>query len=129
MPKILLVEDNEQNRDLLSRLLQQRGYTVVTAVDGKEGIATAQAALPDVILMDLHLPDVDGWEATRGLKAEPETRAIPVIALTAYAATGDRERALEAGCEDYHEKPVEFSRLLMQIEALLKSAPSRGLEN
>lgn len=126
MPKILLIEDNEQNRDALSRRLQRQGYTIVIAVDGKEGIAMAQSALPDVILMDLNLPDVDGWEATRRLKAAAETQAIPVMAMTAHAIAGDRERALEAGCDDYHAKPVDFPRLLTQIEALLKkSADSR----
>jgi CheY-like chemotaxis protein len=126
MPKILLIEDNEQNQYALSRLLQQQGYTVVVAGDGKEGIATAQSALPDVILMDLNLPDVDGWEATRILKATAETQAIPVVAMTAHAIAGDRERALEAGCDDYHAKPMDFPRLLAQVEALLKkSADSR----
>lgn len=120
MPKILLIEDNEQNRDALSRRLQRQGYTIVIAVDGKEGIAMAQSDLPDVILMDLNLPEVDGWEATRRLKAAPETQAIPIMAMTAHAIAGDRERALEAGCDDYHAKPVDFPQLLTQIEALLK---------
>jgi two-component system cell cycle response regulator DivK len=122
MPKILLIEDNEQNRDALSRRLQRRGYDVILAFDGKQGIALAQAELPDLVLMDLNLPDVDGWEATRQLKAAPETSAIPVIAMTAHAIAGDQERALQAGCDDYHAKPVEFPRLLTQIEALLKKA-------
>jgi CheY-like chemotaxis protein len=120
MPKILLIEDNEQNRDALSRRLQRQGYTIVIAVDGKEGIAMAQSDLPDVILMDLNLPEVDGWEAARRLKAAPETQAIPIMAMTAHAIAGDRERALEAGCDDYHAKPVDFPQLLTQIEALLK---------
>ena len=126
MPKILLVEDNEENRDVLSRRLQQQGYTILIAVDGKEGIEMAQSALPDLILMDLNLPDVDGWEATRRLKAAPETQVIPVIALTAHAVTGDRERALEAGCDNYHAKPMDFPHLLAQIEALLKQKPVKG---
>jgi two-component system cell cycle response regulator DivK len=120
MPKILLIEDNEQNRDALSRRLQRRGYDVILAFDGKQGIALAQAELPDLVLMDLNLPDVDGWEATRQLKAAPETSAIPIMAMTAHAIAGDQERALQAGCDDYHAKPVEFPRLLTQIEALLK---------
>jgi two-component system cell cycle response regulator DivK len=122
MPKILLIEDNEQNRDALSRRLQRRGYDVILAFDGKQGVALAQAELPDLVLMDLNLPDVDGWEATRQLKAAPETSAIPVMAMTAHAIAGDQERALQAGCDDYHAKPVEFPRLLTQIEALLKKA-------
>ena len=120
MPKILLIEDNEQNRDALSRRLQRHGYDVIMAVDGQQGVAIAQSELPDLILMDLNLPDIDGWEATRILKAAPETQAIPVVALTAHAIAGDQERALQAGCDDYHAKPVEFQRLLTQIEALLK---------
>ena len=125
MPKILLIEDNEQNRDALSRRLQRRGYDVVMAFDGKQGVAMAQSELPDLILMDLNLPDVDGWEATRLIKAAPETNAIPIIALTAHAIAGDHERALQVGCEDYHAKPVEFPKLLTQIDALLKKAVSR----
>jgi CheY-like chemotaxis protein len=119
MPKILMIEDNEQNRDALSRRLQRHGYDVMLAVDGEEGVAMAQAALPDLILMDLNLPDIDGWEATRILKEAPETRAIPIVALTAHAIAGDQERAVQAGCDDYHAKPVEFQRLLTQIAALL----------
>jgi len=121
MPKILLVEDNEENRDALSRRLERRGYSVILAVDGGAGVTMAQDELPDVILMDLNLPDVDGWEATKRLKASPQTASIPVIALTAHAVVGDEQRALQAGCNDYHSKPVEFTRLLGQIEALLKS--------
>ncbi|HEY7492755.1 MAG TPA: response regulator [Candidatus Tectomicrobia bacterium] len=120
MPKILMVEDNEQNRDALSRRLQRHGYDVIIAADGQQGVAMAQAELPDLILMDLNLPDVDGWEATRILKEAPETRAIPIMAMTAHAIAGDEERALQAGCDDYHSKPVEFQRLLTQIEALIK---------
>jgi CheY-like chemotaxis protein len=120
MPKILMIEDNEQNRDALSRRLQRHGYDVITAIDGRQGITMAQSELPDLILMDLNLPDVDGWEATRLLKEAPETRAIPIMAMTAHAIAGDQERALQAGCDDYHAKPVEFQRLLTQIEALIK---------
>jgi len=123
MPKILLIEDNEQNRDALARRLQRRGYDVIMAVDGQQGIAMAQSELPDLILMDLNLPDVDGWEATQILKRTPKTQAIPIMAMTAHAIAGDQERALQAGCDDYHAKPVEFTRLLEQIEALLKKMP------
>ena len=119
MTKILIVEDNEMNRDMLSRRLARRGYQIVIAVDGGEGIAAASAERPDLILMDMSLPVVDGWEATRRLKAEPLTRAIPVIGLTAHAMAGDREKVLEAGCDDYDTKPVELPRLLQKIEALL----------
>ena len=120
MAKILIVEDNEMNRDMLSRRLARRGYQIVLAVDGGEGIAMATAESPDLILMDMSLPVVDGWEATRRLKAEPRTRVIPVIGLTAHAMAGDREKVLEAGCDDYDTKPVELPRLLQKIEALLK---------
>jgi two-component system, cell cycle response regulator DivK len=119
MPKILLVEDNEMNRDMLSRRLHRRGYNVVIAVDGQEGVALAQTEAPDLILMDMSLPVMDGWEATRQLKAASETRAIPVIALTAHAMSGDRERAMEAGCDDYDAKPIDLPRLLVKIETLL----------
>jgi two-component system cell cycle response regulator DivK len=108
MPKILLVEDNEMNRDMLSRRLRRRGYEVVLAVDGQEGMALAQAEAPDLILMDMSLPVMDGWEATRQLKAASETMAIPVIALTAHAMSGDREKAMEAGCDDYDAKPIDL---------------------
>lgn len=118
--KILLVEDNELNRDMLSRRLQRKGYEVVIAVDGGQGIAMAQSESPDLILMDMSLPVLDGWEATRQLKAAPDTQTIPVIALTAHAMSGDREKALEAGCDDYDTKPVELPRLLEKMEALLK---------
>ena len=123
MPKLLLIEDNEQNRDALARRLQRRGYDVIMAVDGQQGIAMAQSELPDLILMDLNLPDVDGWEATQIIKKTPKTQAIPIMAMTAHAIAGDQERALQAGCDDYHAKPVEFTRLLEQIEALLKKMP------
>ncbi len=119
MTKILLVEDNEMNRDMLGRRLQRRGYEVLIAVDGAEGMAMAQTEGPDLILMDMSLPVIDGWEATRRLKAAPETQTIPVIALTAHAMAGDREKAIEAGCDDYDTKPIEFTRLLAKIEALL----------
>ncbi len=124
MPKILIVEDNEENRDVLSRRLERRGYSVVIAVDGRAGVTMAEDERPDLILMDLNLPDVDGWEATRQLKANAQTATIPVIALTAHAVAGDQQRALQAGCDDYHSKPVEFSRLLEQIEALLSATPA-----
>lgn len=124
MPKILMIEDNEQNRDALSRRLQRHGYQVMLAVDGQQGVTMAQTELPDLILMDLNLPDIDGWEATRILKGASETQAIPIMAMTAHAITGDQERALQAGCDDYHAKPVEFQRLLTQIEALLKKTPA-----
>jgi CheY-like chemotaxis protein len=119
MPKILIVEDNEMNRDMLSRRLARRGYEVAIAVDGEQGLAMAQAEAPALILMDMSLPGLDGWEATRRLKAMPETRHIPVIALTAHAMAGDREKAVAAGCDDFDTKPVELTRLLAKIEALL----------
>jgi two-component system cell cycle response regulator DivK len=123
MPKILLVEDNEMNRDMLSRRLQRRGYEVVIAVDGQEGVARAQSEAPDLILMDMSLPVMDGWEATRQLKAASETMSIPVIALTAHAMSGDREKAMEAGCDDYDAKPIDLPQLLAKIEALLGKQP------
>jgi CheY-like chemotaxis protein len=119
MPKILLVEDNELNRDMLSRRLQRKGYEVATAVDGAEGVALATRLLPDLILMDMELPVLDGWEATTQIKSAAETSAIPVIALTAHAMPADRDRALAAGCDDYDSKPIELPRLLQKIEALL----------
>jgi CheY-like chemotaxis protein len=117
--KILLVEDNEMNRDMLSRRLQRRGYEVVTAVDGERGLALTRSDTPALVLMDMSLPGIDGWEATRQLKADPVTRAIPVIALTAHAMAGDREQALAAGCDDFDIKPIDLDRLLGKIEALL----------
>jgi CheY-like chemotaxis protein len=117
--KILLVEDNEMNRDMLSRRLQHRGYEVLTAVDGESGLALTQSNAPALVLMDMSLPGIDGWEATRRLKADPATRAIPVIALTAHAMAGDREQALAAGCDDFDIKPIDLDRLLGKIEALL----------
>jgi len=122
MAKILLVEDNEMNRDMLSRRLARRGYAVVTAVDGEQGLIAAETERPDLILMDMSLPGLDGWEATRQLKATPETRGIPVIALTAHAMAGDREKAIEAGCDDFDTKPVDLPRLLAKIDALLGGA-------
>jgi len=122
MRTILLVEDNELNRDMLSRRLARQGYRVVTAVDGGEALARALDSTPELILMDLSLPVIDGWEATRRLKADPATRKIPVIALTAHAMAGDREQALAAGCDDFDTKPVDLPRLLQKIEALLGTA-------
>ncbi len=119
MAKILLVEDNQMNRDMLSRRLTRKGYEVVIAVDGEQGMAMARSEAPDLILMDMSLPVLDGWEATRQLKSAPETQAIPIIALTAHAMAGDREKAVEAGCNDYDTKPIEMPRLLEKIEALL----------
>ena len=119
MPKILLVEDNEMNRDMLSRRLERKGYEVLIAVDGGQGVSMAQAHMPDLILMDMSLPILDGWEATRRLKADPNTKNTPVIALTAHAMSGDREKALEAGCDDYDVKPIELPRLLGKMETLL----------
>jgi two-component system, cell cycle response regulator DivK len=119
MPKILLVEDNEMNRDMLSRRLIRHGYEVVMAVDGQQGTEMAISERPDLILMDLSLPVMDGWEATRQVKGNDVTRQIPVIALTAHAMAGDRERAMEVGCDDYDTKPVELPRLLGKIAALL----------
>jgi CheY-like chemotaxis protein len=119
MAKILLIEDNEMNRDMLSRRLVKRGYEVVIAVDGREGVDKARAESPALVLMDMSLPVLDGWEATRELRADPATRSIPVIALTAHAMAGDRERALAAGCDDFDTKPIELERLLGKIQALL----------
>jgi two-component system cell cycle response regulator DivK len=119
MPKILLVEDNEMNRDMLSRRLMRRGYEVEMATDGLEGVTMAVAGTYDLVLMDMSLPGIDGWEATRRLRKAPETSTLPIIALTAHAMAGDRERALAAGCSDYDTKPVEFDRLLGKITALL----------
>jgi CheY-like chemotaxis protein len=116
--KVLLVEDNEMNRDMLSRRLERRGFTVVMAVDGVQGVAAATREQPDIILMDMSLPEMDGWDATREVRANPATAAIPVIALTAHAMDGDRERALEAGCNDYDTKPIDLERLLSKMAAL-----------
>ena len=119
MPKILLVEDNEMNRDMLSRRLQRKGYAVVTAEDGEKGLLLARSEAPDLILMDISLPAMSGWEVTRLLKADEATRHIPIIALTAHAWVTDREKAIAAGCDDYDTKPVEFGRLSEKMETLL----------
>jgi two-component system, cell cycle response regulator DivK len=119
MAKLLLVEDNEMNRDMLSRRLIRRGYAVAIAVDGDQGVTMAQSEKPDLVLMDMSLPVIDGWEATRRIKSSEETRHLPVIGLTAHAMAGDREKALEAGCDDYDTKPIELERLIGKIEALL----------
>ena len=121
MRRILLVEDNEMNRDMLSRRLQRRGYEVIIAVDGQQGVSMAQSQSPDVILMDMSLPVMDGWEATRILKSSPATKDLPIIALTAHAMSTDRDKALEAGCDDYDTKPIELTRLLAKIEALIEA--------
>ena len=120
MAKILLVEDNEMNWDMLSRRLARKGYQVDIATDGEQGVAMAKTKAPDLILMDMSLPVLDGWEATRQIKADPQTCAIPVIALTAHAMAGDREKAIAAGCDEYDTKPIEFKRLLGKIEAILE---------
>ncbi len=124
MVKILLVEDNEMNRDMLSRRLAKRGFEVVMAVDGAQGFEMAGSAQPDVILMDMSLPVMDGWAATRKLKADASTRSIPVIGLTAHAMAGDREKCLEAGCDEYDTKPVDFPRLLEKIQVQLDKKPA-----
>jgi two-component system cell cycle response regulator DivK len=120
MTKILLVEDNEMNRDMLSRRLIRKGYEVVMALDGRQAVEMASGENPDLIIMDMSLPVIDGWEATRQVKAAPATRAIPVIALTAHAMAGDREKAIEAGCDDYDIKPIDLPRLLGKIAMLLE---------
>ena len=122
MAKVLLVEDNEMNRDMLSRRLIRRGFEVVFAVDGKQGVDLARSERPDIILMDMSLPVIDGWEATRRVKADAATRGVPVIGLTAHAMSGDREKAIEAGCDDYDTKPVELDRLIGKMERLLGAA-------
>jgi CheY-like chemotaxis protein len=124
MPKILLVEDNEMNRDMLSRRLERRGFTVVIAADGEVGLNQARTCSPDLILMDMSLPVIDGWEATRQLKADPSTSKIPIIALTAHAMAEDRVKAMAAGSDDFDTKPVELPRLLAKIDAMLNLTPS-----
>jgi CheY-like chemotaxis protein len=124
MAKLLIVEDNEMNRDMLSRRLQRRGFATIIATDGGAGVAMARAEHPDLILMDMSLPVIDGWEASRQLKADPATAGIPIIALTAHAMTSDRDKALQAGCNDYDTKPVDLPRLLGKIDGLLGSPPS-----
>ena len=126
MAKILLVEDNEMNRDMLSRRLERKGYEVEMAVDGRQGVDKAKTLAYDLVLMDMSLPEIDGWEATRELRADPATKELPIIALTAHAMSGDREKALEAGCNDYDTKPIELSRLLGKMEALLGGASGTG---
>ncbi len=125
MPKILLVEDNEMNRDMLSRRLVRQGFEVTVAVDGRQGISVAQSYRPDLVLMDMGLPEIDGWEATRRLKADLATRHIPVIALTAHALAQDRQAAIEAGCDEYDTKPVDFARLLSKIRTVLTREMTR----
>lgn len=122
MPRILLVEDNEMNRDMLSRRLERRGFEVVIAIDGADGVAKSKSEHPDLVLMDMSLPVMNGWEATRAIKADPTTSALPVIALTAHSMAGDREKAMEAGCDDYDVKPVDLPRLLEKMAALGVSA-------
>jgi len=122
MPKILLVEDHEEIWDFLSRRLKRRGYEVILAHDGEAGVQQARSGRPDVILLDMNLPILDGWSAARALKSGSDTRAIPIIALTAHAMSGDRDKAIQAGCDDYHPKPVDFSKLLSQISAALGEA-------
>ena len=122
MAKVLLIEDNEMNRDMLSRRLVRRGFQVVFAIDGQQGVDLARSERPDIILMDMSLPVIDGWEVTRRVKADDATRCVPVIGLTAHAMSGDRERAIEAGCDDYDTKPVELDRLIGKIERLLRTA-------
>ena len=124
MPRILLVEDNEENRDALSLRLERRGFEVIMATDGKQGLAMARAEAPDVILLDMNLPEIDGWEVARALKDAEATRKIPIIALTAHAMSGDREKAIGAGCDDYHTKPAELTKLLVQIQTILKKIPT-----
>ena len=125
MSRILYVEDNEDNIYMLSSRLTRKGYEVIVATDGEQGVALARSEAPSLILMDLSLPALDGWEATRRLKASPETRDIPVIALSAHAMSGDREKALAAGCDDFDTKPVDFRRLLGKIQGLMPEAPAR----
>jgi CheY-like chemotaxis protein len=124
MPRLLLVEDNEMNRDMLSRRLERRGYSVLLAIDGAQGVALALSDLPDLILMDMSLPVVNGWDATKDLKSRSGTRSIPVIGLTAHAMAGDLEKAMAAGCDDYDTKPIDFKRLLAKIDALLQKKSS-----
>ena len=128
MPRVLLVEDNEMNRDMLSRRLVRRGFDVLMAVDGEQGVQMAKKELPDLILMDMSLPVLDGWGATRQIKAEASTQSIPLIALTAHAMAGDRDKALQAGCDDYDTKPIELPRLLEKMDRLLnvKTANARS---
>ncbi len=128
MPKILIVEDNELSRDMLSRRLRRKGYEVLVATDGQEGIAMAKRELPDLVLMDLSLPDLDGWEATRRLKKDEATQAIPVIALTAHAMSGDREKAIDAGCDEYDTKPIDLRRLLSKMVRFVADPEASGVK-
>ncbi|MBA3545826.1 MAG: response regulator [Nannocystis sp.] len=128
MPKILIVEDNELSRDMLSRRLRRKGFEVLVATDGQEGIAMAQRELPDLVLMDLSLPDLDGWEATRRLKKDAKTQHIPVIALTAHAMSGDREKAIDAGCDEYDTKPIDLRRLLSKMVRFVEDPEASGGE-
>jgi len=128
MPKILIVEDNELSRDMLSRRLRRKGFEVLVATDGQEGIAMAQRELPDLVLMDLSLPDLDGWEATRRLKKDAKTQNIPVIALTAHAMSGDREKAIDAGCDEYDTKPIDLRRLLSKMIRFVEDPEASGGE-
>ena len=121
MAKILIVEDNEENRDSLSRRLSRRGFTIVTAANGRIGVEVAKAQVPDLVLMDMNMPEMDGWEATRQIKATAQLARVPIIALTAHAMSGDRDRAIEAGCTDNHPKPIEFEKLIVQMGSLLQS--------
>lgn len=120
MPRILIIEDNEENRDVLARRLERRGYDVVVAADGLQGVEKARAEKPDAILMDMNMPVLDGWQASQMLRAEADTQDVPIIGLTAHALAGDREKAIQAGCSDYHTKPVDFPRLMVQIEDLIR---------
>lgn len=124
MPRILIIEDNEENRQALARRLKRRGYDVVLANDGQQGIESAKSERPDLILMDMNMPVLDGWQASQLIRANPLTQDLPIIGLTAHALAGDREKALQAGCSEYHTKPVDFSRLIVQIEALIKKGSS-----
>ena len=128
MTKILLVEDHEELWDFLSRRLKRRGFEVVLAHDGQQGVDMVRAERPDVVLLDMNLPVMDGWTAARTLRADPDTARVPIIALTAHAMAGDKSKALEAGCDDYHPKPVDFSRLLSQIEEVLLGAEDKAAE-
>jgi two-component system cell cycle response regulator DivK len=128
MPKILIVEDNELSREMLSRRLRRKGYEVLVATDGQEGIAMTQRELPDLVLMDLSLPDLDGWEATRRLKKDARTQHIPVIALTAHAMSGDREKAIDAGCDEYDTKPIELRRLLSKMVRFVEDPEAKAGE-
>ncbi len=129
MPRILLVEDNEMNRDMLSRRLSRKGYEVSIAIDGQQGLAMALRGEYDLVLLDMSLPELDGWEVVRRIRSDPRGRTLPVIALTAHAMAGDREKALQAGCDEYDSKPVDFPRLVATIEALLAARPNGGGES